>query len=124
MLFRIRRKDGSVEPFSAGTYVDALGKSMHLRAGDFTLQPLAQTWKSPNTGAVYPVSWKITVPKLDITLEAQTKLANQELPANFSFVPAYWEGAISLEGRRSSARLTGAGYLEMTGYDRPVVFTP
>ncbi len=31
MLFHIRRKDGSIDPYSAGTYVDAEGKTTHLR---------------------------------------------------------------------------------------------
>ncbi len=38
MLFHIRRKDGSIDPYSAGTYVDAGGKTTHLRATDFTLR--------------------------------------------------------------------------------------
>jgi predicted secreted hydrolase len=35
-------------------------------------------------------------------------------------VPNYWEGAIDLKGQRGSAAVAGVGYLEMTGYDRPV----
>ena len=120
MLFRIRRKNGSIDPFSAGTYVDARGKSTHLRANDFTLQPLAQTWTSPITHAVYPIAWKISIPKLGIELEALTPLASQEIAVGTSFVPSYWEGAITLAGRRGQDALNGAGYLEMTGYDRSV----
>src|SRR4029077_12813693 len=47
MLFHIRRKDGSIDPYSAGTYVDAQGKTMHLRTSDFELQALDEKWKSP-----------------------------------------------------------------------------
>lgn len=124
MLFRLRRKDGSLDPFSSGTFVDARGKSTHLRAADFTLQPLAVTWASSVTHAVYPISWKIVVPQLGIDLEVHTKSADQELPNRVSFVPSYWEGAISVEGRRGSAPLIGKGYLEMTGYDQPVHLAP
>ncbi|MGB8476094.1 MAG: lipocalin-like domain-containing protein [Candidatus Acidiferrum sp.] len=124
MLFHIRRKDGSLDPFSAGTYVDAQGKSVHLRADDFTLRPLAERWASPATHAVYPTAWKIAIPKLGIELEASTPLANQELAGDANFVPAYWEGAITLDGRRGNAPLRGVGYLEMTGYDHPVKLTP
>jgi predicted secreted hydrolase len=70
MLFHIRRKDGSIDPYSAGTFVDAQGNTTHLRAGDFTLQPSGKVWMSPKTHAVYPVSWKILVPKLNLDLEA------------------------------------------------------
>jgi predicted secreted hydrolase len=120
MLFRIRRKDGSVDPFSAGTYVDAQSKSTHLRSADFSLQPLDQHWTSPVTHAVYPVAWKIIIPKLDIELEAHTPLTSQELTGNTNIAPSYWEGAITLEGRRGEVPLKGVGYLEMTGYDRAV----
>jgi predicted secreted hydrolase len=124
MLFQIRRKDGSVDPYSAGTYIDAQGKSTHLRAGDFTLQPLEERWTSPITHAAYPVHWKIAVPKLAIELDASTPLASQELTGNSKLGPNYWEGAIVLSGRRSSQTLNGVGYLEMTGYDHPVQFAP
>jgi predicted secreted hydrolase len=124
MLFRIRRKDGSLDPFSAGTFVDGRGKSTHLRAADFSLQPLAESWTSPATRATYPIAWKITIPKLEIELETHTALAAQELEGNTKIAPSYWEGAIHLEGRRGISPLSGAGYLEMTGYDRPVSLAP
>ncbi|HEY2544947.1 MAG TPA: lipocalin-like domain-containing protein [Candidatus Acidoferrum sp.] len=124
MLFHIRRKDGSVDPFSSATYIDAQGKSTHLRNTDFSLEPLAQSWTSPVTHGTYPIAWKIAVPKLEIALEAQTSLAAQELIGKTNIVPSYWEGAISLEGRRGSKPLSGVGYLEMTGYDRAVKLPP
>jgi len=52
MLFHIRRKDGLLDSFSAGTYVDAQGKSTHLRASDFVLQPLAGSWTRGTHGSV------------------------------------------------------------------------
>lgn len=124
MLYRIRRKDGSFDSFSAGTYVDPHGKSTHLRARDFLLQPLSERWTSPDTRAVYPIAWKIAVPELGIELKTQTALAGQELPGNGGFVPAYWEGAISVAGHRGKMPVRGVGYLEMTGYDHPVNLTP
>jgi predicted secreted hydrolase len=124
MLYRIRRKDGSVDPFSAGTYTDARGHSMHLPAGDFALLPDREVWKSPVTGAAYPVQWHIVVSKLGIELEVTTALKNQELTGNSRMVPNYWEGAIGVKGQRGSAAITGVGYLEMTGYDRAVELGP
>jgi predicted secreted hydrolase len=120
MLFHIRRKDGSIDPYSAGTYVDAQGKTIHLRASDFVLQPLGERWKSPVTGADYPVSWKIAIPKLGIELETKTSLEPQELTGRTKLAPNYWEGAIVLTGNRNAQTIGGVGYLEMTGYDRPV----
>jgi predicted secreted hydrolase len=124
MLFHIRRKDGSIDPYSAGTFVDAQGNTTHLRAGDFTLQPSGKVWMSPKTHAVYPVSWKILVPKLNLDLEASTPLPSQELTGNSKITPSYWEGAVTLSGRRKNQPSSGLGYLEMTGYDRPFEFAP
>jgi predicted secreted hydrolase len=124
MLFHIRRTDGSIDPFSAGTYIDARGRTTHLRASDFVLQPLGEKWKSPVTGAVYPVQWQIAIPKLGIELEAKSPLESQELAGKTKFVPNYWEGAIVLGGKLATKPIDGVGYLEMTGYDRPVQLAP
>jgi predicted secreted hydrolase len=120
MLFRIRRNDGSSDPHSAGTYIDAQGKATHLRVSDFTLQPHEEKWTSPATRATYPIHWKIAVPTLGLELEVKTPLASQELTGKTKLAPNYWEGAIVLTGYGNAQRLSGAGYLEMTGYDRPV----
>ena len=120
MLFHIRRKDGSIDPHSAGTYVDAEGKTTHLRSSDFTLEPVGEKWTSPHTGAVYPIHWSIAIPKLGTALEAKTPLASQELTGKTKLAPNYWEGAIALVGTRNARPLAGLGYLEMTGYDHPV----
>jgi predicted secreted hydrolase len=108
MLFRLRRKDGSADPFSAGTYVDPQGRTRHLTARDFLLKP-GRTWQQ------YPVEWTIAVPQLHLDLTLQSLLDQQELtPAQTG---AYWEGAIAVKGSRR-----GVGYLEMTGYRAPVKF--
>jgi len=121
MLYRIRRRDGSVDPFSSGTYIDLRGRAVHLRREDFSLLPGEESWKSPATQAVYPVQWRIVLPKLGVELEVTTRLKSQELPRQSKLVPSYWEGAIDLKGHQGNAALTGVGYLEMTGYDRAVV---
>jgi predicted secreted hydrolase len=122
MLYRIRRADGSADPYSSGTYVDASGRAEHLRKDEFLLIPSEETWKSPSTGAAYPVRWRIVVPKLEMELEATTLLKTQELAGKSKTAPNYWEGAIALNGHRGKAGLAGVGYLEMTGYDRAVEF--
>ncbi|HTQ96459.1 MAG TPA: lipocalin-like domain-containing protein [Candidatus Acidoferrum sp.] len=120
MLYRIRRADGSVDPFSSGTFIDASGHSVSLKKEDFSLTPSGETWKSPMTGATYPIAWAISIPKLSIELKAATTLPSQELTGNSKTVPNYWEGAIDLIGRRGNTELNGVGYLELTGYDRSV----
>jgi predicted secreted hydrolase len=117
MLYHFRRKDGSVDAFSSGTYIDAAGKTTHLTAKDFRLDAAGASWKSPTTGANYPIDWKMEIPQLAITLEAKTPLAAQELTGQSKLSPNYWEGAITLTGSRNGEALSGVGYLELTGYD-------
>jgi predicted secreted hydrolase len=109
MLFQLRRKDGSIDPFSSGTYIDADGKAHHLRRNDFTLQPVS-TWQK------YPVAWRLEIPSLKISLTCRAVLENQRLRSKGSG-PSYWEGAVDYSGSHK-----GVGYLEMTGYEGAVSF--
>ena len=122
MLYHFRRKDGSLDPYSSGTFIDVAGKTTHLRASDFTLEPSGEQWNSPETEAVYPISWKIQIPQLAISLEARTRLPSQELTSQSKLAPSYWEGAVTLSGTRNSQPISGVGYLELTGYDRHTTF--
>ena len=109
MLFELRRKDGTADPYSSGTWVDPSGRPHHLKRADFALQPLA-AWKSPKTGATYPIRWRLAVPKLGLALECAAALDDQELVSKGAG-PSYWEGAVTYSGTHK-----GVGYLEMTGY--------
>jgi predicted secreted hydrolase len=55
-----------------------------------------------------------------MNFEITTPLKQQELAGKTALSPSYWEGAIRIAGTRDAAPIAGAGYLEMTGYDRPV----
>jgi predicted secreted hydrolase len=116
MLYRLRHKDGSVDPFSSGTYVDARGNSRFLSIHDFTVTPTGETYTSPITKAAYPIAWQVTVPSLGLNLQIKTPLPSQELASSNNSSPSYWEGAITIAGKRGSASIAGVGYLEMTGY--------
>ena len=122
MLYRMRKKDGSADPFSSGTFVDAKGHATHLRSSDFSIAPSGETWKSPETGAIYPIGWNIAAPKLRLQLTAKTRLKSQELTSRSRVAPNYWEGAMQFKGAQENMPVDGVGYLEMTGYDVAVVF--
>jgi predicted secreted hydrolase len=119
MLYRFRDKDGSVAPFSAGTYIDTKGKATYIGIADFTLQPLTETYVSPDTHAVYPIGWRIAVPSLQLELQLTTPLKSQELVSGIGAGLSYWEGAITVSGTRDNKPAKGVGYLEMTRYVRP-----
>ena len=115
MLYRMRRADGSHDPRSSGTLVNANGSTTHLSNEDFTLTPGRSTFRSKN-GAVYPTEWTVSVPAHQIELAVTTPLQAQELSLVESTGIAYWEGMIDAAGRSGSQAVTGSGYLEMTGY--------
>jgi predicted secreted hydrolase len=116
MVYRLRKKDGSTDSYSGGTWVAPDGKAVTLGAGDFAIEP-GRRWKN------YPVEWKIRVPWLGIELLATTPLDEQELTGIGGVAPTYWEGAMDFEGTRNGRAIRGTGYLEMTGYADRVRFT-
>jgi predicted secreted hydrolase len=117
MLYRLRKKSGEVHPYSSGTYVDAHGEANFLDGSQFSLSP-GGVWQSPNSGARYPLAWKISIPSLDIELSERTRLNNQELFGKETAFPTYWEGAVTYSGHIHSQPVSGVGYLEMTGYEK------
>jgi predicted secreted hydrolase len=121
MVYRLRRADGTIDSFSAGTVVDKDGRSTHLRASEFTLTPSGETWTSAASRATYPVAWRISVPSRSLGLDVRTPLASQELAGRRGFTPTYWEGSVRATGTRGGSAIAGIGYLEMTGYDKAVV---
>jgi len=112
MLFQLRNVDGGSDAYSSGTYIAPDGRAMHLKREDFQLQPL-DYWTSSKTRARYPIRWRITVPSLHLELECAAAMNNQELVAEDASSPSYWEGAVTYSGTSR-----GAGYLEMTGYNK------
>jgi predicted secreted hydrolase len=90
--------------------VDTRGAAHHLTAQEFSLEP-ERYWVSEKTKARYPVTWRIRVPSLALSLQCNAMLDSQELTGGNN----YWEGAVQYSGSAG-----GVGYLEMTGYDKPV----
>ncbi len=110
-VFDIRKADGSVDPFSAGSFIAPDGTLTPLTRDDFTIA-VHDTWRSPRSGAEYPARWTVFVPSQGIQLEIEPYLADQELNVSYS----YWEGAVKISGERNGTPVRGDGYVEMTGY--------
>jgi predicted secreted hydrolase len=118
MLYQLRRRDGTADPWSSGTWRGADGSSRHLTQKDFTLTAVpGQTWTSAKTGGTYPIGWQISLPAESLNLTVSAMLPDQELALD---PVAYWEGAVSVSGTRKGLPLTAEGYLEMTGYSGPL----
>jgi predicted secreted hydrolase len=116
MIYQLRRLDGTRDPHSSGTLTRADGRVVPLTSRDFTLAPDGPVFRSPGSGAAYPVGWRIEIPGEALALEASTPLPGQELDATASTGVAYWEGLVNVEGTQRGRPVTGRGYLEMTGY--------
>ena len=110
MLYRLRRRDGTADPWSAGRMIEPDGSSRPLAAADFRLEPLGR-WTSPR-GGDYPAGFRVEVPGAGLELEVVPRVADQELAT----LVRYWEGAVAVTGTDPRGRVSGAGFLEMTGY--------
>jgi predicted secreted hydrolase len=111
MLFQIRRNDGSIDPFSSGTWIAPDGSTTHIEQDEFLIQ-VTDNWKSPSSKATYPAGWRIDIPALNLTLQAEPSLADQELRVSYT----YWEGTVQAFGSRDGFPFQGSGYVELTGY--------
>jgi predicted secreted hydrolase len=121
MLYLMRRKDGSTDPYSHGTLVYADGTTRHLALQDYRVDVIAR-WQSPKSAAEYPIKWKVLVPAEQIELEIAPHFPDQELITNRSTRVTYWEGAVQVKGMLRNKPIAGSGYVEMTGYAGKVKF--
>jgi predicted secreted hydrolase len=94
MAFRMRDKHGGTHYASPGSEFKAL-----------------RTWKSPRTGVEYPVEVQVN----DLVLKPL--MDDQELDSRPSTGTIDWEGAV--RAFRGTSEV-GKGYLELTGYWRPM----
>lgn len=113
MAFQIRHKTPGKPPvWTHASLRQADGRVRNFKNVQFKT---LKNWKSNQTGTLYPVSQSI---QLDETTYTLTPLFDgQELDARLSSGTLYWEGAVRV---MSGNRNWGNGYLEMTGYDRPM----
>lgn len=121
MLYRLRRRDGVTEPLSSGTLVERDGRTRHLPLSAFAIDSVG-TWTSPRTHARYPSGWRLRVPSVGIALTLEPAVPDQELVAKRMGGVAYWEGSVRVRGTSAGRPVTGAGYVELTGYGGPAPF--
>ena len=109
-VFRLRRADGSAL-WAGGSHRSAGGTTSVFspEAVHWTAQ---RRWRSPATGAEYPVQWQVQTPVGRFGVQAL--LDNQELDSRRGTGTLYWEGLSELQD--AAGRRIGLGYLEMTGY--------
>jgi predicted secreted hydrolase len=109
MVYRLRRADGSQDPWSLASEVDPSGRvARTTRAFRLT----GGAWRSPASGAVYPLPLRLEA--LGETWTLEPLLADQELRTRAGTPITYWEGACRV--RDGQGRVAGDAYVELTGY--------
>jgi predicted secreted hydrolase len=98
MAFRMRGRDGGVAYAPEG----------------IAFEPL-RVWRSPRTNASYPVEMLLSAKGEKLRLVPL--MDDQELDARASTGTIYWEGAVTAFRDKTAV---GKGYLELTGYWRPM----
>lgn len=113
MAFQIRARDGA-KLWAHATLRDGAGRLIQYGPDQVSFTPQTY-WKSPRTGATYPVATTITTGAASWQLKPLQP--DQELDSRRSTGAVYWEGAVSVE---RDGRTLGRGYLELTGYVDPL----
>jgi predicted secreted hydrolase len=110
--FQVRDARGRAV-WAGGSLRDANGELAVFGPRDVTFATVRR-WRSPRTGAAYPVERLVTVrtPAGVRRFPIRPLFDDQELDSRAGGGPVYWEGAVRTDG--------GRGYLELTGYAAPL----
>jgi predicted secreted hydrolase len=114
MAFRLRRADGSTL-WAGGSHRAGDGRLRVFGSDELRFTP-ERWWTSPSSRGRYPVRWTIDSPLGRVTVQAL--MDTQELDGRASNGAVYWEGLSDLLD--GNGRRIGRGYLEMTGYAKPL----
>jgi predicted secreted hydrolase len=113
MAFRIRDHSGAAL-WAGGAFREASGTTRSFEPNEirFTAR---RRWRSPRTSVEYPVAMLVNVGDVEYALEPL--MDDQELDSRVTTGTIYWEGAVRA---LRAGREVGRGYLELTGYWKPL----
>ena len=101
---------------SYGTYVPPNGQPRNISGENISLTATG-SWTSAVTGTTFPVGWNLEVESLNLSLTLTPALLDSEFQGSKYVPPAYWEGAVHVNGTRNGQTVTGNGFAELVGYD-------
>ncbi|MDF1755576.1 MAG: lipocalin-like domain-containing protein [Verrucomicrobiales bacterium] len=117
MAYMLRLKEGGYSAFSKLVWIGKDGKLHHQKTDEFSWKP-GGGWKSPETGATYPIRPQFTTRDPDTgeerTFQVSPLMEAQEMSGKLGGVP-YWEGACDVIDK-STGKVVGRAYLELAGY--------
>jgi predicted secreted hydrolase len=111
LVLRTRRRNGSGQPTLSGFRRDARGTTTALTADSTRFTPSAEYWWDEQSGIRYPLSWLLTTADLELRIEP---ILEDQV---HDFTIPFWGGLISVSGRSGGERVSGTGFLELTGYE-------
>ena len=114
MLSFVRAADGSY-PLIYGTWVAADGSVERIPASDIRLTATG-SWLSSATGANWPSGWRLQIPSKGLSVAITPEVLDQELDTRATTGVIYWEGANRVSGTLNGRPVSGAAYVELTGY--------
>ncbi len=109
MYFMLRNYDGTLN-FGKGTLVRPDGKGVYVSSDDVRFEVL-KNWTA-NDGVSYPSAWSLMSEKHGLDLTIETRVSEQEL----RLLVRYYEGSVRVSGAYFGKKISGLGYVEMTGY--------
>ena len=112
MLYLLRNADGSTEPNSSGTWIDASGRAEYLPLKSIVATP-GRVWTSPHSQRKFPLEWRIELPDRKIVLDITPAQDDQEVRSEKSGI-GYYEGAVHVTGTVNGKPVKARGYLEIT----------
>ena len=129
MAFQIRNKADGTKLWAGGALRRADGSVTRFLPDDVAFTTL-RSWRSRASGATWPVEQRVTIARVDgsvpLALHLVPLFDDQELDSRRSTGTIYWEGAVrALRDGVPAAdprAQVGKGYLELTGYFKPLAF--
>lgn len=110
MYYQLRKDDGLPASTSQGSLIKPAGNKIVIPFRSLKIK-VTKHWTSPD-GIRYPSGWKLSFPSHKIELKITPYIPNQELRVSVR----YWEGAVKISGMMNGKRVSGNGYVELTGY--------
>jgi predicted secreted hydrolase len=117
MLYRLRKSDGTSDPYSQLQWVDKAGRTINE---PFKWKVLSM-WKSKQSETTYPSIIQLETidprTKMWIKLIISPEVLDQELITSLGG-GTYWEGTCLVKDEQGN--ILGKSYLELTGYLKPI----
>ena len=110
MYYQMRKKDGTPDKYSSGVIIDKAGLKRQINREEADLE--VTEIRKNSSGIEYPSGWNLKIPSEKIELKIIPAVRDQFLDVTVK----YWEGSVTVKGKKNNTDISGRGYAELTGY--------